>query len=80
MHTKRISLRHSESKRGKELESREVQGKLGNRDDEQMAGRRADASGGDITENLHDENRMRDIHVGKRGSEAASEEQPVNLK
>ena len=46
------------------------------RDDEQMAVRHADASGGDITENRHVENRMRDIHVGKRGFEAASEEQP----
>ena len=36
-----------------------------NRDDEQMAVRHADASGGDITENQHEENRMRDIHVGK---------------
>ena len=45
-----------------------------NRDDEQMAVRHADASGGDITENQHEENRMRDVHVGKRGSEAASEE------
>ena len=76
MRTKTISLRHSESKRGKELESREVQG-MYPWNDEQMAGRRADASGGDITENLHDENRMRDIHVGKRGS---SEEQPDNLR
>ena len=47
----------------------------GNKDDEQMAVRHADASGGDITEHQRDENRMRDIHVGKRGSEAASEEQ-----
>ena len=45
----------------------------GNRDHEQMAVRHADASGGD-KENQHDENRMRDIHVGKRGSEAAGEE------
>ena len=51
----------------------------GNRDDEQMVVRHADASGGDITENQHEENRMRDIHVGKRGSEAASEEQPIHL-
>ena len=49
---------------------------LGNRDDEQMAVRHADACGGDITENQHEEKIMRDIHVGKRGSEAASEEQP----
>ena len=52
----------------------------GNRDDEQMAVRHAAASGDDITENQHEENRMRDIHVGKRGSEAASEEQPDKLR
>ena len=51
-----------------------------NRDDEQMAVRDADASGGDITENQHQEKRMRDIHVGKRGSEAASEEQLDELR
>ena len=45
----------------------------GNREDEQMTVRHADASGADITENQHDENRMRDIHIGKRGSEAAIE-------
>ena len=45
-----------------------------------MAVRHADASGGDITENHHDENRMRDINVGKRGSEAASEEQLDKLR
>ena len=44
--------------------------------DEQVAIRHADASGGDITENQHEENIMRDIHVGKRGSETANEEQP----
>ena len=52
----------------------------GNRDDEQVAVRHADASGGDITENQHKEDRMRDIHVGKRGSEATSEEQPDKLR
>ena len=45
-----------------------------------MAVRHAGASGGDITENKHDENRMRDIHVGKRGSEAASGEQLDNMR
>ena len=40
-----------------------------NRDDERMAVRQADASGGDIRETQHDENRMRNIHVGKRGSQ-----------
>ena len=38
----------------------------GNRDDEQVAVRHADASGGDIIENQHEENRMRDNHIGKR--------------
>ena len=46
----------------------------GNRADEQVAVRHADASGGDIIENQHEEDRVRDIHVGKRGPEAA--EQP----
>ena len=50
------------------------------RHDEQMAVRHADASGGDITENQHEENGMRDIHVGKIGSEAASEDQPDKLR
>ena len=48
--------------------------KPGNRGDEQMAVRHADASGGDITENQHEENRMRDVQIGNRGSEAATEE------
>ena len=52
----------------------------GNRDDEQVAVGHADACGGDITEDQHEEDRMRDIHVGKRGSEATSEERPDKLK
>ena len=59
----------------KEFELSEAQGmclwKPWNRDDEQMAVRHADASGGDIIQSQHEENRMRDIHVGKRRSEAA---------
>ena len=51
-----------------------------NEGDEQMAVRHADASGGDITENQHEENRMRDIHIGKRGSETANEEKPDKLR
>ena len=47
--------------------------------DEQMPGR-PDASGGDITENQHEDSRMRDIHIGKRGSETAVEEQPDKLR
>ena len=39
----------------------------GNRSDEQVAVRHADASSGDIRENQHEEDRMGDIHVGKRG-------------
>ena len=35
----------------------------GKRDDEQAAVRHADASGGYITENQHEEDRMRDIQV-----------------
>ena len=52
----------------------------GNSDDEQVTIRHADASGGDIKKNQHEEDRMRDIHVGKRGSEAAGEEQPDKLR
>ena len=51
-----------------------------NRDDEQVAVRHADASGGDIRENQHEEDRMRDIHIGKRGSEVKGEEQPDKLR
>ena len=46
----------------------------GNTDDEQVAVRHADASGGYIKENQHEERRMRDIQVRKRGPEAAGEE------
>ena len=49
-------------------------------DDEQVAFRHADASGCNIVENQHEENRMRDIHIGKRGPEAAGEEQPDMLR
>ena len=51
-----------------------------NRDDEKVAVEHADASGGDIRENQHEEDRMRDIHVGKRGPQAAGEEQPDKLR
>ena len=47
---------------------------------EQMVVRQTDESGCDITENQHEENKMKDIHVGKRGSEAAGEEQPDKLR
>ena len=36
---------------------------LGNKVDERMAVRYADASGGDIGENQHEEDRMRDIQM-----------------
>ena len=52
----------------------------GNRDDDQVAVRHADASGGDIRENQHEQDRMRDIHVVKRGSEAVGEKQPDKLR
>ena len=52
----------------------------GSRADEQVAVRHADASGGHIRENQHEEERMRDIHIGRRGPEAANEEQPDKLK
>ena len=52
----------------------------GNRDDEQVAVRHADAFSGDIRENQREEDRVRDIHTGKRGSEAAGEEQPDKLR
>ena len=42
--------------------------------EEQMADRHVVASGED--ESQHDENRMRDIHIGKRRSETVTEEQP----
>ena len=45
---------------------------------DQMANRYAVASGEE--ERPHDENRMRDIHFGKRGSETANEEQPDKLR
>ena len=58
----------------------DVPGVPENRDDEQMAVRHADASGGDIRENQHEEDRMRDFHVGKRGPQAAGEDQPDKLR
>ena len=51
----------------------------GNQNAEQMAVRHADASGGYTIEKHHEEKRKRDIHVGKRGSEAG-EEQPDKLR
>ena len=45
-----------------------------NRDDEQVPVRHADASGGYIIENQHEEKREREIQVNERGSEATNEE------
>ena len=47
----------------------------GDKDDEQVAVRHADASGGYIIENQHEEEIMRDIQVRIRGSGATREEQ-----
>ena len=47
----------------------------GNKNDEQVAVRHADASGGYIIENQHEEEIMRDIQVSKRRTGATSEEQ-----
>ena len=84
LHTKTESRRQSESKRGErarvERGAGDVPMETANRADEQVAVRHADASGGHIRENQHEEDRMRDIHVGKIGSEAASEEQPDKLR
>ena len=52
----------------------------GNRADEQVAVRHADASGVYIMEDQHEEKRMRDIQVSKRGQETGNEEQPDKLK
>ena len=46
--------------------------------EEQMADRHAVASGED--ERQQDGNRIRDIQIGKRGSETANEEQPDKLR
>ena len=48
------------------------------RNEERMADRHAVASCED--ERQHDENKTTDIHIGKRGSETAHEEQPDNLR
>ena len=53
----------------------DVPGVLENRDDEQTAVRQADASGGDITENQHEEDRMRNIQIGKRGQKQQQQQQ-----
>ena len=75
--------RTAETERVKERKRARIErgaAETGNRADEQVAVRHADASGGDITENQHEEDRKRDIHVGKRGPEAAGEEQLDKLR
>ena len=47
----------------------------GNKNDEQVAVRHADASGGYTIENQHEDKRMRGIRVNKRGSGATGEQQ-----
>ena len=73
--------RVKERKRSRvEREAGDVPMEPGNGDDEQVAVRHADASGGNIMENQREEDRMRDIHIGKRGPEVASEEQPDKFR
>ena len=48
------------------------------RNEERMADRHAVESGED--DKQHEENRMRDVHIGKRGSETSNEEQPDKLR
>ena len=57
--------------------ARDVPMEPGNRDYEQVAVRHA-AVTSEKTD--HEEDRTRDIHVGKKGSEAAGEEQPDKLR
>ena len=83
MRAKTESLRQSESKRGKELESREVQGMCVWYLKTEMMSRwwfdRRTHLAVTSEKNQH-KGRMRDIHVGKRGSEAAGEEQSDKLR
>ena len=84
MRTKTESLRQSESKRGNDLESREVQGMcLWYLKTEMVSRWRFDmrthlAVTSEKTQ--HEEDRVRDIHFGKRGSEAAGGDQPDKLR
>ena len=58
----------AETKRG----AGHVSGVPENQDDDQMSVRHADESGRDIRENHHEDDRMRDIHVGQTGSETVN--------
>ena len=67
MHTKTESLRERVKERNRARVERGVWDVLmepRNRDEEQMAVRHADAFGGYITENQHEDSIMRDIRVG----------------
>ena len=67
--TESLRERDREMRRARiELGAGDVPEEPGEKDDEQVAVRHADASGGYITENQHEEKSKRDIHVGKRGS------------
>ena len=70
MHTKTVA----ETKRVTERKRARVERGAG---DVTMADRQGVASGEDESQ---DENRIRDIHIGKRGQETANEEQPDKLR
>ena len=81
MNAYRVSV--AETHRVKERKRAQVERGAGGvpmepRSGEQMADRHAVASGEDETQN--DENRTRDIHSGKRGSETTPEEEPENVR
>ena len=64
--TESLRQRVKERKRARvERGAGDVPMEPGNRADEQVAVRHADASGGDIRENQHEEDRMIDIQIGK---------------
>ena len=70
-HSRVRELRRARIERG----AGDVPEEPGDKYDEQVAVRHADASGGDIKEKQHEEKRKRDIQVNERGSEATNEEQ-----
>ena len=65
-------------KRGARIERGTRGCEPGNKNDEQVAVRHADASGGYIMENQHEEKRMRGIRVNKRGSGARTKNNWTN--
>ena len=76
MRIKTESLRQERVKERKrahvERGAGDVHEEPGEKDDEQVHVRHADASGGDIRENQHEEARVRDIHIDKRGSHSST--------